>query len=202
MNDHDDDLFRDDLFRKEMTGVAPLKDDGRVRLSRPQPPSLAQQQRRAAATARATRDGNPLTLPEYVPEAGPHDIVGQKKNGVQEGVFRKLRLGKYETQAHLDLHRVRLLDAREQVFRFLQEAQAQGLRTVQISHGKGQHSERPGLLKSYVLHWLTEYPEVLAFHSAPQNQGGAGVTLALLKKSSDARQKNREFFYERSRAQR
>lgn len=39
MNDHDDDLFRDDLFRKEMTGVAPLKDDGRVRLSRPQPPA-------------------------------------------------------------------------------------------------------------------------------------------------------------------
>ena len=41
MNDHDDDLFRDDLFRKEMTGVAPLKDDGRVRLSRPQPPQAA-----------------------------------------------------------------------------------------------------------------------------------------------------------------
>lgn len=194
--------YDDDLFQREMTGVAPLKQDERVYSAPRREPSLAQRLRRASATARPNQDPNPLTVPERVPQAGPYDIVGLKKNGVQEGVYRKLRLGKYEPQARLDLHRVRLMDARDQVYLFVREAQANGLRTVLISHGKGEHSERPALLKSYVLHWLEEFEQVLAFHSAPANQGGAGVTLVLLRKSGSASQKNREFFYERSRAQR
>ena len=194
--------YDDDLFQREMTGVAPLKEDDRVHPERRREPPLAQRLRRASATARPNRDPYPLSLPERVPQADPYDIVGLKKNGVQEGVFRKLRLGKYEPQARLDLHRVRLADARDQVYLFIREAQQSGLRTVLINHGKGQHSERPALLKSYVLHWLEEFDQVLAFHSAPANQGGAGVTLVLLRKTDVASQKNREFFYERSRAQR
>lgn len=194
--------YDDDLFQREMSGVAPLKQDDRVPVASRRSPSLAQRLRKASAIARPRQDPNPLTVPEQVPQAGPHDIVGLKKNGVQEGVYRKLRLGKYEVQARLDLHRVRLLEARDQVYLFVREAQDQGLRTVLISHGKGRHSERPGLLKSYVLHWLEEFDQVLAFHSAPANQGGTGVTLALLRKNSEAKQKNREFFHERSRAQR
>ena len=31
-------------------------------------------------------------------DAGPHAIVGFKRDGVQEGVYKKLRLGKYELQ--------------------------------------------------------------------------------------------------------
>ncbi|MCH2557039.1 MAG: DNA endonuclease SmrA [Alcanivorax sp.] len=194
--------YDDDLFRREMAGVAPLKDDDRVREHRRREPTLTQRLRRASATARPNRDPNPLTVPEQVPEAGPYDIVGVKKNGVQEGVYRKLRLGKYDPQARLDLHRVRLMEARDQVYLFIREAQQNGQRTVLINHGKGQHSERPALLKSYVMHWLSEFDQVLAFHSAPPQQGGAGVTLALLRKTDTASQKNREFFYERSRAQR
>ncbi len=191
-----------DLFQREMSGVAPLKPDDRIPAAARRSPSLAQRLRRASAIARPGQDPNPLTVPEQVPQAGPHDIVGLKKNGVQEGVYRKLRLGKYEVQARLDLHRVRLLDARDQVYLFVREAQEHGLRTVLISHGKGWHSERPGLLKSYVLHWLEEFDQVLAFHSAPPNQGGTGVTLVLLRKNSEAKQRNREFFHERSRVQR
>lgn len=194
--------YDDDLFRREMAGVAPLKDDDRVREPHRRGPTLSQRLRRAAATARPNHDPNPLSVPERVPEAGPYDIVGVKKNGVQEGVYRKLRLGKYDPQARLDLHRVRLMDARDQVYLFIRESQQNGQRTVLINHGKGEHSERPGLLKSYVLHWLNEFDQVLAFHSAPAHQGGAGVTLALLRKTDTASQKNREFFYERSRAQR
>ena len=149
--------YDDDLFQREMTGVAPLKEDDRIHPGRRREPTLAQRLRRASASARPNRDPNPLSLPEQVPQADPYDIVGLKKNGVQEGVYRKLRLGTYEPQARLDLLRVRLAE---------------------------------------------EFDQVLAFHSAPANQGGAGVTLALLRKTGDASQKNREFFYERSRAQR
>ena len=121
---------------------------------------------------------------------------------MQEGVYRKLRLGKYDAQDVLDLHRVRLLEARNQVQAFLENAHNNGMRTVLISHGKGLHSERPGFLKSYVMHWLEESRLVLAYHSTPANRGGSGATQVLVRKNSQARQNNREFFIEAGKQQR
>ena len=186
----------DDLFRQEMADVTPIKPDNRATLPRAKRPDSLREQLRRAAAMDDRKDNNPLTVPEQVPPVGPTDIVGVKKNGVQEGVYRKLRLGKYDAQDVLDLHRVRLMDARDRVQTFLAKAHEQGLRSVLISHGKGVHSERPGFLKSYVMHWLEESHLVLAYHSAPQNQGGSGATYVLIRKSSQSRQRNREFFME------
>lgn len=183
----------DDLFRQEMTGVTPLSTKPAAVPRRPAPGGLAEKARRQAAQARSG-DPNPLTVPDHLRQVGPHDIVGLKKNGVQEGVYRKLRLGKYEVQARLDLHRVYIKDAREQVYRFIREASDAGLRTVMITHGKGHHSETPARMKSCVLHWLEELDLVLAFHSASPGQGGAGATCVLLRKSSAASQRTREHF--------
>ncbi|MCK5886325.1 MAG: DNA endonuclease SmrA, partial [Alcanivorax sp.] len=171
----------DDLFRQEMADVTPIKPDNRATLPRVKRPDSLREQLRRAAAMDDRKDNNPLTVPEQVPPVGPTDIVGVKKNGVQEGVYRKLRLGKYDAQDVLDLHRVRLMDARDRVQTFLVKAHEQGLRSVLISHGKGVHSERPGFLKSYVMHWLEESHLVLAYHSAPQNQGGSGATYVLIR---------------------
>lgn len=191
----------DDLFRQEMADVTPIKPDNRATSRPPRENSLREQLRRAAAMD-DRRDPNPLTVPEQVPQIGPMDIVGVKKNGVQEGVYRKLRLGKYDAQDLLDLHRVRLMDARNRVQAFLENAHELGLRSVLINHGKGVHSERPGFLKSYVMHWLGESHLVLAYHSAPQNRGGSGATYVLIRKNSQSRQRNREFFMEAGKQQR
>lgn len=192
----------DDLFRQEMADVVPIKSDKRVTPANgPRKETLREKLRRGAAMDDAS-DPNPLSLPEQVPQVGPYDIVGLKKNGVQEGVYRKLRLGKYEAKNVLDLHRVRLKDARKQVYQFLAEAHEEGLRTVLISHGKGEHSARPGVLKSHVIYWLEESPMVLAFHSAPQNKGGAGATYVMVRKSPGARQRTREFYMEAGKPQR
>ena len=184
-----------DLFRQEMADATPIKPDGRAQ-TRPRKANSLREQLRRAAAMDERRDSNPLTVPEQVAPVGPTDIVGVKKNGVQEGVYRKLRLGKYTPQEVLDLHRVRLMDARQLVHQLLSKAHENGLRTVLISHGKGVHSERPGFLKSYVMHWLQESDLVLAYHSAPQNHGGSGATYVLVRKSTQARQRNREFFME------
>ena len=185
-----------ELFLREMRGVMRLPESAPVAPVRPRgAPTLAQQARRAAASAAAERlAGEPLSLPEQVPEVGPHDLVGLKKDGVQEGVYRKLRLGKYEPQTRLDLHRVTLKDARLQVMAFLQDAHRHGLRTVLVTHGKGYHSVTPGRLKSYVLHWLEEWDLVLAYHSARPWHGGAGATYVLLRKPPEASLRNREQF--------
>ena len=41
---------------------------------------------------------------DYLDWVKPNDIVSYKRPGVQEGVFRKLRLGKYSIEGRLDLH--------------------------------------------------------------------------------------------------
>lgn len=184
----------EDLFEREMHGVRRLPEQPvPVRPVR-NTPTLAQLARRDAAGQSPDNSLETLGLPEQVREVGPHDLVGLKKDGVQEGVYRKLRLGKYEPQSRLDLHRVTLKDARIQVTDFLNSAHNHGLRTVMITHGKGYHSVTPGRLKSYVLHWLEEWDLVLAFHSAKPWHGGAGATYVLIRKAPEARLRNREQF--------
>lgn len=189
----------ENLFQSEVGDVRPIGRHDRI-IRRPAPADPAALARRISATEAGRRgDPNPLTLPESVPAVDPHDLVGRKKDGVQEGVYRKLRLGKYEVQASIDLHRLLVREAREQVYRFLVSSHQSGLRTVLITHGKGLHSESPGRLKSHVIHWLDESPLVLAYHSARPANGGAGATYALLRKSPENKQRNREMFGEAAR---
>lgn len=186
MHEHDE-----DLFAREMRDVVPLPADGRA-TPRPMPraPTPAQLARRRAAEAEGG-DPNPLTLGE-VRAVGPWDELAWKRDGVQEGVYRKLRLGRYAVDAMLDLHRRTVREAREELWRFVEDARGHGLRTILISHGRGDRSETPGRIKSYVAHWLTELPGVLAFHSAQRQHGGYGATYVLLRKSAERRRENRE----------
>jgi len=181
----------DALFLAEMDGVAPLAESHlRVRAESPEAPSLAQLARRQAA-ANAAKDNNTLTLGE-VPPVDPFDEIAFKRDGVQTGVYRKLRLGRYPQEATLDMHRMTVREAREAVWRFVHDAQRAGLRSVIITHGRGDRSETPGRLKSYVAHWLPTLPLVLAFHSAQRHHGGYGACYVLLRKNAEKRQDNRE----------
>ncbi len=181
----------DALFLAEMNGVAPLAESHlRVRAESPEAPSLAQLARRQAA-ANTAKDNNTLTLGE-VPPVDPFDEIAFKRDGVQTGVYRKLRLGRYPQEATLDLHRMTVREAREAVWRFVHDAQRAGLRSVVITHGRGDRSETPGRLKSYVAHWLPTLPLVLAFHSAQRHHGGYGACYVLLRKNAEKRQDNRE----------
>ncbi|MEC8020908.1 MAG: DNA endonuclease SmrA [Pseudomonadota bacterium] len=181
----------DALFLAEMDGVAPLAESHlRVRAESPEAPSLAQLARRQAA-ANTGKDSNTLTLGE-VPPVDPFDEIAFKRDGVQTGVYRKLRLGRYPQEATLDLHRMTVREAREAVWRFVHDAQRAGLRSVIITHGRGDRSETPGRLKSYVAHWLPTLSAVLAFHSAQRHHGGYGACYVLLRKNAEKRQDNRE----------
>lgn len=186
-----------DLFLSEMSGVKRLPESDRIETrTQRSAKSAGIERRRLAASGQldALQADNALTDPEHIPQVGPLDIVGNRKNGVQEGVYRKLRLGKYEIAAKLDLHRIKIKDARIMVQQFLQSASDNALRTVLITHGKGVHSPRPGLMKSYVMHWLAESDLVLAWHSAQAQHGATGATYVLIRKSSAARQENKERF--------
>lgn len=154
----------------------------------------AQEERRNAAlgiTRHPAVDPNPLTLGE-VPACDPRETLAWKKDGVQHAVFTRLRAGQYPVEGSLDLHHHTVKEAREALYRFFQQAQARGWRTVLIAHGRGEQSRTPARLKSYVRHWLGQLPQVIAYHSADQRQGGTGAVLVLLKKSAQAKEQTRE----------
>ena len=92
-------MNRDDaeLFHDAMQDVIPLPaGDSRIAPPRKSAPTLADLARQQAACALpANHDDNPLTLPDALAPCDPHDINGLRKNGVQEGVYRKLRLGQF-----------------------------------------------------------------------------------------------------------
>ncbi|NPU94423.1 MAG: DNA endonuclease SmrA [Gammaproteobacteria bacterium] len=188
----------DDLFQQEMAGVKPLPKKPVVVTPKPAEPTEAQLARREAAVADLKLDPNTLST-EYVEMVGPHDILEYKRNGVQEGVYRKLRLGKYASEATLDLHRKTLQQARKDVFEFIQDSTRFGLRTIMILHGKGERSDPPALLKSYVNKWLPSLPQVMAFHSAQKQDGGAGAVYVLLQKNETRKQQNREHYLRHAR---
>ena len=182
----------DELFAQEMAGVKPLERDARVRLVKE---ALSEDQQSGRRRAAEGEDSvcNPL-VDEGVLPLDPWFILAFKRPGIQNGVYRKLRLGQYQTDARLDLHRLVVKQAREEVFAFIRDASELGLRNLLIVHGKGQSggpSDRKAVLKGYVNHWLRELDAVQAFHSAQPAHGGTGSVYVLLKKSSDQKRENR-----------
>ena len=181
----------DDLFASEMSGVKPLNRDPRERLVKTDRTDSAV--RRQAAVASPSRSDNKLT-DDGIPPLDAWYVLEFKRPGIQNGVYRKLRLGQYQTDARLDLHRLVVKQAREEVFAFIRDASELGLRNLLIVHGKGQSggpSDRKAVLKGYVNHWLRELDAVQAFHSAQPAHGGTGSVYVLLKKSSDQKRENR-----------
>lgn len=123
----------------------------------------------------------------------PFDPLEWKRDGVQDGVYRNLRLGKYQIDARLDLHKKTVARALDELVGFVQECSHFGIRTVLISHGRGQSADAPpNLLRSFLNQWLPQLPEVMAFHSAQKQHGGLAATYVLLRKNEAQRLDNWE----------
>jgi DNA-nicking Smr family endonuclease len=180
------------LFRAEMQGVRRHSVEPRIAVNRSPVSAIAAAARREAAVSDPARDLNFLTLSD-IELLDPWYPLEFRRPGVQLGVFRRLKQGKYEMEARLDLHRLTVEQARNEVFGFIREALGYELRNVMIVPGRGTHSQAPeAILKSYVNKWLPEFEEVQAFCSAQPMHGGTGAIYVMLRKGERDRQKNRE----------
>ena len=75
----------------------------------------------------------------------------------------------------IDIRGSRVYTVESVIPQFIDRAFMQGLTSVRIIHGEGS-----GALRQAVRDVLTREPHVETFHSAAQNAGGTGVTIALL----------------------
>jgi len=180
----------DNPFLNEFQDVVPLEQD-KVPLKKPALSSSTLANRQEAAVSKHYKDFNYLVDSE-VPLVEPEQILEFRIDGLQTGVFKKLRQGRYTIEGHLDLHRHTVAEARSALFQFIQKSLKLECRTLLVTHGKGARSVPPARIKSYVDYWLKQVPEVMAYHSAQKHHGGTGSVYVLLRKSPTQRQQNKE----------
>lgn len=190
-NNTDDQFdFQEEMF--QLDGVKPLKQSDTVFHGSSESDLLAKKLKRQAIEKALGSYQNSLTT-EPVQPIEPDDVIAFKKDGVQEGVFKNLRLGKYEINRTLSLQGMKFKEVHEKVFHFIVDNYKHGNRALLIKHGMGVHSKpHPGFYKSYINAWLRTLPEVLAFHTAIKQHGGYGAVYVLLKKNEQLKLDNRE----------
>lgn len=183
--------MRDQTFWDEMKDVKPLPKNDKIDLTPPEH-TLAQQLKREALEREVKHLRNFLSV-EKVEPLDPFDYLSYKESGVQEGVFKQLRLGKYKIESVLNIQNQTFEKARSAVFNAVIHAYEKGNRTILVQHGMGLHSKPfAGFLKSYTQQWLSEMPQVLAFHTAQRQHGGLAAVYVLLKKNNQQKLANSE----------
>jgi DNA-nicking Smr family endonuclease len=162
------------LFREAMSGVKPLRKSNR----RAPEPAPGKKPRRLVERDEAPP---PMRIDDVAPlESG--DVMEYARSGVPPNTLRRMRRGRVQIQAALDLHGLTGAGAQTALRHFLNHCIARGYRQVRIIHGKGRGIKgTPPVIKSIVNQWLREQPSVLAFCSAPPHDGGVGAVYVLLK---------------------
>jgi DNA-nicking Smr family endonuclease len=178
-------------FLNELNDVKPIEKIDTVPTSQ-QKNTLAQQLKRQAIEASQNLTNNYLSV-EKVEPVDPYDHISFKQDGVQQSVFKNLRLGKYKIDFVLNLQANKFEQARTMLFNHILDSHKKGDRTLLIKHGLGLHSQPfPAFLKSYVHQWLQQMPEIIAYHTAQPNHGGNSAVYVLLKKNQQEKANNRE----------
>lgn len=166
------------LFMQAMNGVTPLKHEKSVSAKPTKTDGNALFRR---ANAQGQDQASTLGLSDMQallnPVAG-EAYLSYKQPTVQNKLFEQLRAGKLRWYDAVDLHGSGIDDARQAVMTLIDHALANNETVVKIVHGKGTDA----IIKTCVNGWLRQLPNVLAFVSAPNNDGGNGAVLVLLKR--------------------
>lgn len=156
-------------FADAMRDVDPLEDRTR-RVE-------VRQRRRASATEAPTRV-------EFEIEVWGDHQQGRRR-GADTQQLRRLELGDYPPELHLDLHGLGEPEARTSTHGVLRRALKAGLRCVRIVHGRGLRSPAGPVLKQALPAWLAQPPHgrhVLAFTTTGKYGAAGGATLVLLRR--------------------
>ncbi len=181
-------LFKDATQgTKQITQEKPLTPPTTAKIMKAKSANATMLARRAAAigTDGASIEGISDTKALLNPIAS-EAILSFRQKTLQIGVLDQLKAGHLRWVHAVDLHGCTTEQARAAVLEIIKVAQsdleARSPIVIKIVHGKGTEAT----LKTYVNSWLRQHPEVMGFVSAPNNQGGTGAVLVLLKRGNKA----------------
>lgn len=178
--EQDDDTL---LFSQAMQGVQQIKSSDMLqpisqkKFKKPDPQILA---RRMAAEGGAELEHAELSdMQALMNPVASQAFLSYRIATLQHRVFEDLKAGKLRWFEAVDLHGCTMEQAREALLELIHLAKSDNQNVIKVVHGKGDQ----GVLKTCVNGWLRQHRDVLAFVSAPENQGGTGAVLVLLKRA-------------------
>lgn len=179
----DSELIDDDtvLFMQAMSGVRPLKHEKSVNHNAKTDPKdpTALLRRANAEGGEELSDAKLSDMQALLNPVAGEAYLSYKNPTLQHKVFEQLKQGKLRWYDAVDLHGASIDDARSAVQTLISHALKNGETVVKIVHGKGTDA----IIKTCVNGWLRQIPDVMAFVSAPANDGGNGAVLVLLKRN-------------------
>lgn len=184
-----------DLFTRAMSDVAPIPGGSKGRQIPGESP-LARSTTTPGMNRPGMENGDDIWVTDYLRNLvqGTVDfelsyseeyLHGYIQN-LDKKVLGKLKAGQFSVEAHLDMHGLNALQARDATYDFLRNQYHLGRRCVLLIPGRGKNS--PGgmaLIREELPLWLTRDPlrrVVLAFCTALPQHGGAGALYVLLRK--------------------
>ncbi|MCF9046226.1 Smr/MutS family protein [Acinetobacter nectaris] len=170
------------LFKQAVQGVKKLNPANIAPTAKAKPKKINAQilAKRVAAEGDVTQDHAELSDTQAaLNPVGSQQTLSYRIATLQHRIFEDLKMGKIRWFEAVDLHGCTVEEARQAVLQIVQMAKDENQNVVKIVHGKGPEA----ILKTYVNGWLRQHRDVLAFVSAPENQGGTGAVLVLLKRA-------------------
>ncbi len=128
------------------------------------------------------------------PATKPQRPAGPPQSSLDGSTERKLKRGRAQIDAKLDLHGMRQAEAHDALVRFILNAQVHGHRCVLVITGKGTRGESqnnpyetpgPGILKSRLGQWLAQDPLrgiAYGLREAHPRHGGSGAHYVFIRK--------------------
>ncbi|MFZ2006289.1 MAG: Smr/MutS family protein [Stellaceae bacterium] len=104
--------------------------------------------------------------------------------GIDRANAERLKRGKHEIEARLDLHGMTQAEAHRALAAFIRASRADGKRCVLVITGRGRVGG--GVLKSAVPRWFDEpefRPHLLAIATAQPQDGGSGALYVMLRRT-------------------
>ncbi len=175
-----------DLWRRAARAFKPLDETRLKRLEDPSPPSNKSDLMRQSAPVKggpSMRDPSPAT-----------------RNPVNRGSEKKIRRGRVEIEARIDLHGMTQKKARAQLLSFLRRAHENGMRQVLVITGKGagaraidqrkfepwtpEERALPGVLRRSFTQWMSDpafATLVSGYAESHRRHGGSGAFYVMLR---------------------
>ncbi len=174
------------LFRTEVADATPLAQTGRIVPERERPAPKPRQREQDEREVLEQSISDEIDIERFL---DTDDTLSWRREGIGPDVVRRLRRGEWTVRSQIDLHGLRVDQARAALVEFLSDAVRSEWRCLRIIHGKGLGSpSREPVLKGKVTKWLAQRAEVLAFCQARPNDGGSGALIVLLQAPRGQRQ--------------
>ena len=158
------------LFRAEMKGVNPLKQDTFV-AARPH-------KKKALATIKEQREQQDTLFyfsDEYEPLLNEESAVKYLRENEDSHLLKQLRRGDFSPEIFLDLHGLTREQAKLELAALIQTCEKEHLYCASVMTGYGTYT-----LKRQIPRWLVQHPKVRALHQAPKEWGGEAAILILI----------------------